>query len=28
MCDDPSGKAWQVVGPDPRSSSYTSVTTC
>ena len=28
MCDDPSGKAWQVVGPDPRSSSYTSVTSC
>jgi type IV pilus assembly protein PilA len=28
MCDDPSGKAWQVVGPDPRSSSYTSVTRC
>jgi type IV pilus assembly protein PilA len=28
MCDDPSGKAWQVVGPDPRSSSYTSVSSC
>jgi type IV pilus assembly protein PilA len=28
MCDDPSGKAWQVVGPDPRSSSYTSITSC
>jgi type IV pilus assembly protein PilA len=28
MCDEPSGKAWQVVGPDPRSSSYTSITSC
>jgi type IV pilus assembly protein PilA len=28
MCDDPSGKAWQVVGPEPGSSSYTSVSSC
>ena len=28
MCDDPSGKAWQVVGPEPRSSSYTSISSC
>ena len=28
LCDDPSGKAWQVVGPETRSSSYTSITSC
>ena len=28
MCDNPGGKAWQVVGPEPSSSSYTPVTSC
>jgi type IV pilus assembly protein PilA len=28
LCDQPSGKAWQVVGPDPKSAAYTSVGNC
>lgn len=28
MCDSPSGKAWQVVGPGPSSSSYTAIASC
>jgi type II secretion system protein G len=28
LCDDPSGKAWQVVGPGPASSDFTSIASC
>jgi type IV pilus assembly protein PilA len=28
MCDDPSGKAWQVVGPGAGSSDYTAIASC
>ncbi len=28
MCDSPSGKAWQVVGPGAGSGSYTSIASC
>jgi len=28
MCDNPGGKAWQVVGPDPSNSSYTPLAAC
>jgi type IV pilus assembly protein PilA len=28
MCDDPSGKAWQVAGPDTNSASFTTISNC
>jgi hypothetical protein len=28
MCDDPSGKSWQVVGPGAGSSDYTAIASC
>ena len=28
MCDDPSGKAWQVVGPGAGSSDFTAIASC
>jgi type IV pilus assembly protein PilA len=28
MCDSPSGKAWQVTGPDPSASSFTAIASC
>jgi type IV pilus assembly protein PilA len=28
MCDDPSGKAWQVVGPDAGASDFTAIANC
>lgn len=28
LCDDPSGKAWQVTGPGTNSASYTAVSSC
>jgi type IV pilus assembly protein PilA len=28
MCDDPSGKAWQVVGPDAGSTDFTAIASC
>jgi type IV pilus assembly protein PilA len=28
MCDSPSGKAWQVVGPDAGASDFTPVSSC
>ena len=28
MCDDPSGKAWQVVGPGAGASDYTAIASC
>ena len=28
MCDAPSGKAWQVVGPGAGSADYTAIASC
>jgi type IV pilus assembly protein PilA len=28
MCDDPSGKAWQVVGPGAAGSDFTAIASC
>ena len=28
MCDSPSGKAWQVVGPGAGSADYTAIASC
>ena len=28
MCDSPSGKAWQVVGPGSAGSDYTAIASC
>jgi type IV pilus assembly protein PilA len=28
MCDDPSGKAWQVVGPGPAAADFTAIASC
>ena len=28
LCDEPSGKAWQVVGPEPVSAAYKSIGNC
>ena len=28
LCDEPSSKAWQVVGPEPKSAAYTSIRSC
>ena len=28
MCDDPSGKAWEVTGPGASGSSYTAIASC